>query len=168
MNQYTSLVAKFNKPKTFITFIYVLPILILFVFIKSFSVNVPVGDDWALLPFFDSLKSGTANFEIFFSQHNEHRIFFPRIIFAILAFSSGWNINVEIWFSFIISIVSFIFISSFNMNFCSKKYLSVEFPKYPLVNIYTCQLLQLHLVASYFFLQFRWRIGCGDFRLLGL
>ena len=126
MNQYTSLVAKFNKPKTFITFIYVLPILILFVFIKSFSVNVPVGDDWALLPFFDSLKSGTANFEIFFSQHNEHRIFFPRIIFAILAFSSGWNINVEIWFSFIISIVSFIFICGISqISFGKHLHLSV-------------------------------------------
>jgi len=110
VNQYTSIITKFKKQQAFIICIYALPILILFIFIKNFSVNVPVGDDWALLPFFDILKSGNSSFELFFSQHNEHRIFFPRIIFAILAFASKWNIEVEIWFSFALSVVSFILI----------------------------------------------------------
>jgi len=110
MDQYTSLTKKSKKKQAVIICIYALPIFILFVFIKSFSVNVPIGDDWALLSFFDSLKSGNLSFESFFAQHNEHRIFFPRIIFAILAFTSKWNIEVEIWFSFALSIVSFILI----------------------------------------------------------
>ena len=110
MDQYSSFITKFKKKQTFIICIYALPILILFVFIKSFSVNVPFGDDWHLIPVFDSIKSGNLSFKLFFSQHNEHRIFFPRIIFAILAFASKWNIEAEVWFSFAISIVSFILI----------------------------------------------------------
>ncbi|MBR8834991.1 MAG: hypothetical protein DSM106950_13370 [Stigonema ocellatum SAG 48.90 = DSM 106950] len=86
---------------------YLLPVTLLLWFIASFSVNVPFGDDWALANFFDKVASGSANFTDFFAQHNEHRIFFPKIIFLILAFSSKWDLRLEMYFSIFLAIVSF-------------------------------------------------------------
>ncbi|MEH1874366.1 hypothetical protein [Nostoc sp.] len=98
----------FQKAKLLLAVAYSLPVVLLFWFVTTFSVNVPFGDDWALVTFFDKIHSGTANFRDFFSQHNEHRIFFPRIIFAILAFSSKWNIKLEIYFSLLLALVNFV------------------------------------------------------------
>ncbi|WP_334834759.1 hypothetical protein [Nostoc sp.] len=98
----------FQKAKLLFAVAYSLPVILLFWFVTTFSVNVPFGDDWALVNFFDKIHSGTVNFGDFFSQHNEHRILFPRIIFAILAFSSKWNIKLEIYFIFLLALVNFV------------------------------------------------------------
>ncbi|MGJ5633814.1 hypothetical protein [Nostoc sp. CALU 1950] len=116
----------FNKslalPKTnALLVVYSLPVILLLWFITTFSVNVPFWDDWGLVNFFEKIYSGTINFGDFFAQHNEHRIFFPRIIFAIIAFSSKWNIKLENYFSFLLALVNFVFLykiaaSSYNEN----------------------------------------------------
>lgn len=90
--------------------VYSLPIILLLWFVTSFSVNVPFHDDWALINFFNKIDSGTANFGDFFAQHNEHRIFFPKIIFALLSFSSRWNIKLQIYISFLLALINFIFL----------------------------------------------------------
>ncbi|MDZ8078385.1 MAG: hypothetical protein RMX35_04645 [Nostoc sp. DcaGUA01] len=103
----------YNKPlsspkaKLVLAVSYSLPVVLLFWFVATFSVNVPFGDDWALVNFFANIHSGTANFRDFFSQHNEHRILFPRIIFGVLAFSSKWNIKLETYFIFLLALVNF-------------------------------------------------------------
>ncbi|MFN6559636.1 MAG: hypothetical protein RMY28_007490 [Nostoc sp. ChiSLP01] len=97
----------FQKTKIFLLIAYSLPIILTFWFVTSFSVNVPVWDDWELVSFFDKIHNGTVRFADFFAQHNEHRIFFPRIIFAILAFSSNWNIKVETCFSLLLTLANF-------------------------------------------------------------
>jgi hypothetical protein len=89
---------------------YSLPVILLLWFVTTFSVNVPFWDDWRLVDFFDKIYSGTANFGDFFAQNNEHRILFPRIIFAILAFSSKWDIKLETYFSLLLALVNFIFL----------------------------------------------------------
>ena len=86
---------------------YLLPVTLLLWFVANFSVNVPFGDDWALANFFEKVASGSANFTDFFAQHNEHRIFFPRIIFLILAFPSKWDLRLEMYCSIFLAIVSF-------------------------------------------------------------
>jgi hypothetical protein len=93
--------------KILIIGLYFVPIILLCLFIIKFSVNVPYWDEWALLPFFQRTKLGNINFELFFAQHNEHRMFFPKIIFAIFALLSNWNIKVQLWFSFLISLINF-------------------------------------------------------------
>ncbi|MEH1913873.1 hypothetical protein [Nostoc sp.] len=98
----------FQKANLLLAVAYSLPVVLLFWFVTTFSVNVPFGDDWALVTFFDKIHGGTANFRDFFSQHNEHRIFFPRIIFAILAFFSKWNLKLETYFSFLLALVNFV------------------------------------------------------------
>jgi hypothetical protein len=82
---------------------------------------VPFWDDWGLVDFFGRIRNGTVNFGDFFAQHNEHRIFFPKIIFAILAFSSKWNIKLETYFSLLLALVNFVVLykiaaSSYNKN----------------------------------------------------
>ncbi len=98
----------FQKAKLLLVVAYSLPAVLLFWFVTTFSVNLPFGDDWALVNFFDKIHSGTTNFNDFFSQHNEHRILFPRIIFAVLAFSSKWNIKLEIYFIFLLALLNFL------------------------------------------------------------
>ncbi|BAY77157.1 hypothetical protein NIES25_36170 [Nostoc linckia NIES-25] len=97
----------FQKTKLLLLVAYCLPVILLFWFVTSFSVNMPVWDDWELVDLFDKISNGTVSFADFFAQHNEHRIFFPRIIFAILAFSSKWNIKLETCFSFLLALASF-------------------------------------------------------------
>ncbi|RCJ26743.1 hypothetical protein A6V25_19625 [Nostoc sp. ATCC 53789] len=97
----------FQKAQVFLGIAYSLPIILIFWFVTSFAVNMPVWDDWELVYLFDKIYSGTASFADFFAQHNEHRIFFPRIIFAILAFSSKWNIKLETYFSLLLALLNF-------------------------------------------------------------
>ncbi len=93
--------------RTYLLIAYLLPVILLLWFVANFSVNVPFWDDWSLVNFFDKVASGSANFTDFFAQHNEHRMFFPKIIFLIIAFPSRWDIRLEMYFSIFLAIVSF-------------------------------------------------------------
>jgi len=93
--------------KTYFLIAYLLPVTLLLWFVCNFSVNVPFGDEWALPVFFEKVALGSANFTDFFAQHNEHRMFFPKIIFIILAFSSKWDVRLEMYFSIFLAMVSF-------------------------------------------------------------
>lgn len=78
---------------------YLAPLALLIWFVSTFGVNVPFGDQWMIPGFFAKIQTGQVAFQDFFAQHNEHRIFFPRIIIAILAFASSWNNKLEMYFS---------------------------------------------------------------------
>ena len=100
-----------NNFKTILKWlVYLAPIALLIWFVSRFSVNVPYWDQWSLVNLFDKVGAGSASFGDFFAQHNEHRIFFPKIIFVILAFASKWNIRIEIYFSIFLAIVTFFLI----------------------------------------------------------
>ena len=77
-----------------------LPVFLCFNFIYRFGVDVPFWDQWELVPFLDLWASGTLSLGDLFSQHNEHRIFFPRLIMLLLAAATGWNSRAEMWFNF--------------------------------------------------------------------
>ncbi|HTY13243.1 MAG TPA: hypothetical protein VMD02_03535 [Candidatus Omnitrophota bacterium] len=62
----------------------------LFGYVLVFTPAVPIGDQWELVPL---LKSVDLNGLV--AQHNEHRIFFPRLIFLALAHLSRWNMRCE-------------------------------------------------------------------------
>ncbi|MCL1468539.1 hypothetical protein [Argonema galeatum] len=99
--------AYFSKIKICILIGYLIPIALLLWFFYSFSVNVPIGDQWTLVNLFDRVAGGNANFGDFFAQNFEHRMLFPRIIFTILAFFSNWNIKLEQLCSICLAIISF-------------------------------------------------------------
>lgn len=67
------------------------PALIALNFIYRFGVNVISWDEWEILPFFDDLYAGTLTLGRLFSQHNEHRIFFPRIIMLGVGHFTHYN-----------------------------------------------------------------------------
>lgn len=98
----------FQKINVLLLVIYSLPVILLFWFVSTFSVNVPFWDDWELVKLFEKIDSGIVNFQDFTNQHNEHRIFFPKIIFAIIAFSSNWNIKLETYFNLLLALVNFV------------------------------------------------------------
>lgn len=99
--------AFFSKMQIAILISYLIPIALLLWFFSSFSVNVPLADQWTLVDLFRRVAEGQANLGDFFSQNFEHRMLFPRIIFTILAFFSKWNVKVEQLFSIALAIISF-------------------------------------------------------------
>ena len=103
-------------------------------FVLNYSINVPIGDHYALIGLFEKVSQGTANFEDFFTQHNEHRIVFPKIIFAILAFTSNWNVKFEAYLSILITIFSFYLI--YKISGASQDYNKSKL--FHLFNIVTC------------------------------
>lgn len=64
--------------------------------VRSYSVDVPVWDQWELVPLFEKLFNGTLSFRDVWAQHNEHRIFFPKLIMLFLARFTGWNLSFEL------------------------------------------------------------------------
>ena len=63
------------------------------------GVDVPYTDQWdGEEPLFARMAAGTLGVGNFFAQHNEHRIFFPRLIFFGLARLTHWNVCAEMWF----------------------------------------------------------------------
>ncbi|NJK72916.1 MAG: hypothetical protein HC942_00520 [Microcoleus sp. SU_5_6] len=79
--------------------LYLIPVVLLIGFVANFSVNVPVDDEWRLASFFDKIAAGNASFKDFWALHSNHRIVFPKIIIAVLAFASRWQINYQLYLS---------------------------------------------------------------------
>lgn len=97
----------FSKTKIFILIAYFIPIVLLLWFFYSFSVNVPMGDQWKLVNLFACVAEGKANFGDFFVSNFEHQMLFPKIIFTIMAFFSKWNVQLEQLSSIFLAIISF-------------------------------------------------------------
>ena len=59
----------------------------------------------ALLRFSKKWQRGSLGLGDFYAQHNEHRIFFPRLIFFALARLTHWDIRAELWVIFLLTLV---------------------------------------------------------------
>jgi hypothetical protein len=66
-------------------------------FIWRFGVDLPSWDQWELVPLLRSLNDGRLTFHELFGQHNEHRIFFPRVLMLVLATLTRWDTRAEMW-----------------------------------------------------------------------
>ncbi|HLZ15022.1 MAG TPA: hypothetical protein VKQ34_03445 [Candidatus Saccharimonadales bacterium] len=87
-----------------------LPLLLLIGLLFHFTVNVPFWDQWELVPLLQKWGTHTLGFADFFAQHNEHRIFFPRIVMFTLAKLTHWNTLFEVTFSLLVAITAFVFL----------------------------------------------------------
>ena len=85
---------------------YLAPIILVIWSVFNRGVNVPFWDDWDLVSLFDKVKAGTVTFNDFFALHNEHRMFFPKFIFVVLAFPSKWNLKLEMYFSVLLAAIT--------------------------------------------------------------
>ena len=94
--------------------LYLIPVLLLIGFVATFSVNVPVDDEWRLASLFEKIAAGNVSFNDFWALHSNHRIVFPKIIIAVLAFASRWNINYQLCLS--IGLAGITFIAAYKLS----------------------------------------------------
>lgn len=85
------------------------PILILLYLLFRFSVNFPYWDEWEIPTLIQKIDTNKFSILDFFAQHNEHRLFFPRIIILFNFYLTRWNIKYELAFSFFLGICIFSF-----------------------------------------------------------
>ncbi|MEG5043888.1 hypothetical protein [Microcoleus sp. B4-C1] len=117
--------------------LYLIPVLLLIGFVANFSVNVPVDDEWRLASLFEKIAAGNVTFNDFWALHSNHRILFPKIIIAVLAFASRWNINYQLCLS--IGLAAITFIAMYKLSSMQVK--NVADDLWHLANILTCILL---------------------------
>jgi len=60
---------------------------LLFRFVSRFAVNVPYYDEWEMIPALGGAQPITLSW--LWSQHNEHRIFLPKLVYLALAKVTG-------------------------------------------------------------------------------
>src|SRR5438046_7390687 len=85
--------------------IFASPLLIGVLIFKN-GVDFPVLDEWdGTAPLFEKMTDGTLGIADFFAQHNEHRIFFPRLIFFALGRLTHWNIRAELWVIWLLALL---------------------------------------------------------------
>jgi hypothetical protein len=77
----------------------ILPIAVLVRLISEYGVNVPYGDEWSLIPLYAKWHDHQLRFVDLFRQHNEHRIFFPKLIYLAFAQVTHCNVRAEMFFS---------------------------------------------------------------------
>ena len=124
--------------KKFILFtLYLIPIVLLIGFVANFSVNIPIDDEWRLANLFEKIAAGNINFNNFWALHSNHRIIFPKIIIAVLAFASQWNINYQLCLSIGLAVITFIAMYSLS----SMQVKNAGDNLWHLANILTCILL---------------------------
>ncbi|MEG3920621.1 hypothetical protein QUA07_16025 [Microcoleus sp. T3_A4] len=117
--------------------LYLIPVLLLIGFVANYSVNVPVDDEWRLASLFEKIAAGNVTFNDFWALHSNHRILFPKIIIAMLAFASRWNINYQLCLS--IGLAAITFIAMYKLSSMQVK--NVADDLWHLANILTCILL---------------------------
>lgn len=85
-----------RKPVLYLISIFIPPFII-FSLVSYYGVAVPFWDQWELVPLLQKLQEGKISFIDLWQQHNEHRIFFPKLVMLGLAWLSNWNIMLELY-----------------------------------------------------------------------
>ena len=78
---------------------FALPVVAYLWFVGHYSVNVPVADQWSDVNVIAHSYSGTLSLGILWTQHNSLRIFFPNLIVLLLAYTTHFNLIVEVYIS---------------------------------------------------------------------
>lgn len=87
----------FNSPARILLFALTLvPLIFLIVSVIRCHVDVPFWDQWNFVPLLGKSFERGSSFEDLRALHNEHRLFFPRLIMLALAHLSGYNISCEL------------------------------------------------------------------------
>ncbi|HEV2812315.1 MAG TPA: hypothetical protein VGW10_03595 [Solirubrobacteraceae bacterium] len=75
--------------------------------IARHGVNVPVSDDWALVPLFIESDAGTLSLGDLLRQHHEHVPVFPRAADFLMAPLTSWDLRVEMYRNFGVVVATF-------------------------------------------------------------
>jgi hypothetical protein len=79
------------------------------IYIFLVGLDVPFLDQWAVAALLQKIQQETASLADLFAQHNEHRPFFPRLLWIALAAVTHYNINAQLWLNLLIAVGTFIF-----------------------------------------------------------
>lgn len=82
-----------KKSHIIIILISSIPFIYLVYLVVTFSVDLPYRDSWDLIPYIEKVHSDNLTPVDLWAQHNEHRIFFPRIIMLLYAELTHWDIK---------------------------------------------------------------------------
>lgn len=88
--------------KLFFLFLFLAAPLSIVHLVHRCGILVPFWDQWDLIPFLEKLHQGHLTLSDLWSQHNEHRIFFPRLCMLFLAYVTNWNIMYELYANLIL------------------------------------------------------------------
>ena len=69
-------------------------------YVNAHAVNMPYYDEWELVPALTGTQPITL--EWLWSQHNEHRIFLPRLIYVVLAKFTGCDVRAGMYFNAVV------------------------------------------------------------------
>ena len=86
------------------TLLSAIPFGVLVVLIRRYYVDVPVWDQWELVPLLQKSYAGSLSFGDLWAQHNEHRLFFPQIIMVGLARISSWSVGYELALNVVLAV----------------------------------------------------------------
>lgn len=84
-----------------------IPILTVAAYIYFFGLNIPFWDQWTTVLLLIKQQQGTLSFADLFAQHNEHRPFFPRLVWIGLANLTHYNVKAEQWTNLLIALAVF-------------------------------------------------------------
>jgi hypothetical protein len=85
------------------------PITIVGLYIFLFGLNIPFLDQWEVVSLLQKKQQGLLTLSDLFAQHNEHRPFFPRLIWIAFSTFTHYNINVQLWVNLCLTIGTFAF-----------------------------------------------------------
>ena len=71
------------------------PAILLICLVLTYGVNVPYADQWVFIDAVAKLRAGEPLWKELFSQHNEHRMVFPKLVMIGLAWLTRWNVIAE-------------------------------------------------------------------------
>jgi hypothetical protein len=82
------------------------PAISILLLIVIYGSDIPYQDQLDGVPvLLDKMNSGTLGLSDFFAQHNEHRIFFPRLLMFSLALLTHWNLRIELFVSWLLACI---------------------------------------------------------------
>jgi hypothetical protein len=95
----------FGRP-AFAFIVLALPALWVGWLVYRYGVDTPWGDEWdSTRLLVEKMQAGTLGLGDFFAFHNEHRIFFPRVLTFALAKLTHWNVRAELLMIWILACV---------------------------------------------------------------
>ena len=59
-----------------------IPPILYLLFVTHYRVNIPLVDDWNVVPLIHVAEHGQLTLHILWAQHNENRMFFPNLIYV--------------------------------------------------------------------------------------
>jgi len=64
-------------------------------FSLEYGANVPCSDNWPFVELHERFANGTLRFKHLFAMHNEHLLFVPRVMFALLGWATNHNMHAQ-------------------------------------------------------------------------